>query len=447
MKRLYLTFFMCLLIGKADNAVMTIYKDGYALVKQPVFWTVTPTSGSQTLRYQALPEGLVDDSPFLTLDHGNILGQRYYGKLFSGNAYFARMLGAEVTVGIEDGDEYSGKLLDYHPNSATLQTRRDVITINDIAFISHRNQIKNPRIYPLIEWDVDMGNASFTSGNLAYLSYGFDWDAHYRLVLNDNKHSAEFISEANVTNQSRMDFINATLQLVEGNLGRPSSGSGMRPQRTHSGRAAAFEAAPDLPSEETLGDFHIFRPMKERSDFIRGEKITVRLYEPRSVAFEKTYVFENSERSKKEEPLKVEIAFDNTEDNNLNIPLPQGKVNLYYENGTSLEFAGEDFLRQIPKGETALVKAGRAFDVIGKRTVLNFDRQQKSEEASIEIIIKNTRENDIDVRVVEHIRGDWVVKDASDNFTKKDASTIHFPLNIKAGTKKTLTYTYRKEWK
>ncbi len=128
---------MCLLIGKADNAVMTIYKDGYALVKQPVFWTVTPTSGSQTLRYQALPEGLVDDSPFLTLDHGNILGQRYYGKLFSGNAYFARMLGAEVTVGIEDGDEYSGKLLDYHPNSATLQTRRDVITINDIAFISH----------------------------------------------------------------------------------------------------------------------------------------------------------------------------------------------------------------------------------------------------------------------------------------------------------------------
>ena len=126
--------------------------------------------------------------------------------------------------------------------------------------------------------------------------------------------------------------------------------------------------------------------------------------------------------------------------------MPQGKVNLYYENGASLEFAGEDYLRQIPKGETATVKAGRAFDVIGKRTVLNYNRQQKSEEASIEIVIKNKRETDIDVRIVEHIRGDWVVKEASENFTKKDASTIHFPITVKSGSSNTLSYTYRKEW-
>jgi hypothetical protein len=282
---------------------------------------------------------------------------------------------------------------------------------------------------------------------LAYLSYGFDWDAHYRFVLNDDEKTAEFISEANVMNKSRMDFSNLSLQLVEGNLGRPSATSRMRPQRFQSGRAAAFDAGQDLPSEETLGDFHIFRPMKAKTDFIRGEKITVRLYETRSVSFEKMYVFENSERSKREEPLTVEISFANTEENNLNIPLPQGKVNLYYENGTSLEFAGEDYLKQIPKGETATVKAGRAFDVIGKRTVLNYNRQQKSEEASIEIVIKNIRETDIDVRIVEHIRGDWVVKDASENFIKKDASTIHFPITVKSGSSKTLSYTYRKEWK
>jgi hypothetical protein len=291
-----------------------------------------------------------------------------------------------------------------------------------------------------------MENASFISGNLAYLSYGFDWDAHYRLVLNESENSADFISEANVINQSRMNFNNLSLQLVEGNLRRPSAKSGLQPQRYRSGRATALDIAPELPSEETLGDFHIFRPLKEKTDFIRGEKITVRLYETRSVSFEKMYVFENSERSKREEPLNVEISFANSENNNLNIPLPQGKVNLYYENGASLEFAGEDYLRQIPKGETATVKAGRAFDVIGKRTVLNYNRQQKSEEASIEIVIKNKRETDIDVRIVEHIRGDWVVKEASENFTKKDASTIHFPITVKSGSSNTLSYTYRKEW-
>ena len=36
---------------------------------------------------------------------------------------------------------------------------------------------------------------------------------------------------------------------------------------------------------------------------------------------------------------------------------------------------------QIPRNETAIVSSGKAFDVTGKRKVLNYDRQRKSEEA------------------------------------------------------------------
>ena len=48
--------------------------------------------------------------------------------------------------------------------------------------------------------------------------------------------------------------------------------------------------------------------------------------------------------------------------------------------------------------------------------------------------------------MIEHIYGDWVVRDASANYVKKDASTIHFPLTIPANGSQTVTYTYRKEW-
>ena len=103
-------------------------------------------------------------------------------------------------------------------------------------------------------------------------------------------------------------------------------------------------------------------------------------------------------------------------------------------------------IKQTPKGELLILRAGRSFDVIGKRIVVNFDRQRKSEEASIEIIINNTKDEDINIRLEEKISGDWVIKESSTNYIKKDATTIHFPLSLSKGSKAKVNYTYRKEW-
>ena len=50
---------------------------------------------------------------------------------------------------------------------------------------------------------------------------------------------------------------------------------------------------------------------------------------------------------------------------------------------------------------------------------MNYDRQRKSEEAVIEIKVTNTRNEDINVLLVEHINGDWIIKDESLNYQKK----------------------------
>ena len=112
-----------------------------------------------------------------------------------------------------------------------------------------------------------------------------------------------------------------------------------------------------------------------------------------------------------------------------------------------LEYIGADNMGQVAKGQSTLLTSGRAFDVNGNRKVLNYDRQRKSEEAVIEIRINNSRNEEIEVLLIEHINGDWIIKDESVNYQKKDASTIHFPLSINAGETKNVYYTYRKEWK
>jgi hypothetical protein len=172
------------------------------------------------------------------------------------------------------------------------------------------------------------------------------------------------------------------------------------------------------------------------------------MYGPLDVGYTKKYVFENSERRQKEEPLEVQLTMENTESNGLGISLPGGKVEMYsFKQSSGLEYIGADNMGQVPKGQSTTLTSGRAFDVTGNRKVLNYDRQRKSEEAVIEIKVTNTRNENVNVLLVEHINGDWIIKDESLNYQKKDASTIHFPLSLNAGETENVYYTYRKEWK
>ena len=201
------------------------------------------------------------------------------------------------------------------------------------------------------------------------------------------------------------------------------------------------------PDRSELGDYHIFNIDSDMS-LITKETIVTRLYPSRNVSFVKTYIFENDEKSQKDEPLTVEYDIPNTLENNLGIPLPKGEIQLYQllRNG-SVEFVGKDKIKQIPRNETANISSGKAFDVVGTRNILNYDRQQKSEEASISIKVANSQGNTIDIKLVEHIYGDWVIRNASTDYRKVDASTIHFMISIPKNSSKTITYTYRKEWK
>ena len=53
------------------------------------------------------------------------------------------------------------------------------------------------------------------------------------------------------------------------------------------------------------------------------------MYGPLDVGYSKKYVFENTERRQKEEPLEVQLTMENTETNGLGISLPAGKIEMY----------------------------------------------------------------------------------------------------------------------
>jgi len=429
--------------AQSGDATLTIYKDGTALIKQPVIWTVS--KGKSVINWNKLPASIQRDTPFLNLDGATVISQRFNDKVFSSTDYFMDLKGQKISLKPNGGKMITGLLMEINQKSVSISYRNGVYTFNreELEYMSSLNKVPNPVFKPYLSWDIQTSKAGNLKGELVYKSKNFSWSTVYRIKMTDEIHG-ELIADAVIDNASDLDFTSARLQLVEGNLNKLS-----RKGRTtlKSAAMASRATAEQAMNREELGDYHIY-PLKDAHNLQAKESITVRMYGPLNVKYKKTYVFENSERRQKEEPLEVKITLKNTESNGLGIPLPDGKIELYtYSSKGGLEYIGADKMGQVPKGQSTEITSGRAFDVVGNRKVLNYDRQRKSEEAVIEIKVTNARSENVDVLLIEHINGDWIIKDESLDYLKKDASTIHFPLILNAGETKNVYYTYRKEWK
>ena len=441
-----LSFIFCLLFSQSENATLTLYKDGTALVKQPVAWSIP--SGDSYVTWSSLPNGIHKDTPFLNLEGATIISQRFNDNVFTGIDYFNKLRGQEIQVKPKGGKIVKGTLLEISPGSVTLSHQSGIITFNraELEFLGSKNKDMDlPTFNPFLSWDLNSKEEKVIKGQLVYKTNNFSWTTVYRLkMLNEEK--GELVAEAVISNNSDMNFEQTTLQLVEGNLNKID---GFRPRSEKMSRpsiASVNNFSPRMNIDE-LGDYHIYA-LNDNHDLESKENITIRMYGPLDVKYMKTYVFENSERRQKEEPLEVQLTLSNMEKNGLGISLPGGKVEIYsYTQKTGLEYIGADNMGQVPKGQSTKLTSGRAFDVIGNRKVLNYDRQRKSEEAVIEIGITNNRTESVDILLIEHINGDWIIKDESLNYKKEDASTIHFPLTLNSGEVKNVYYTYRKEWK
>ncbi|MFQ6613670.1 MAG: DUF4139 domain-containing protein [Fidelibacterota bacterium] len=433
--------------GQVNPTVITLYKDGSALVKQPVDWMVN--SGVTTVHTDDLPEGVLSDSPHLVISGVQILDQRFTRERSRGWNYLGTRLGADVEVKVTGEKSKSGILIELNSSTLTLQDKADIVVIprNRVDYITVEGEMEPGRSSPEISWRLLADTTRNATGYLMYLTTGFSWTANYRMIMKEPGSVAELIVEAQISNNSQASFSNLELHLVEGRLNRsairPSGATYLRSMV----KAAKAESSADfgVPDEASLGDFHIYR-LRDHYALYPGDILTTALYEPRKIKYQKTYVFQNSERSQKEEPLEVVVEFGNTEENDLNIPLPTGSVKMYLTTGNSMEFLGEDRLKPVPKGGSVKLNGGRAFDVTGKRRVLNYSRQRKSEEAAIELTVTNQRTEPIQVKFIEHISGDWVIRDESSTYIKEDANTIYFPVTIAPESSRVITYTYRKSW-
>ena len=426
----------------SKESTITVYKDGTALVKQEIIWD-TVSKGKTNLRYGDIPKSIHKDTPFISIKNAQVLSQKLVEKTFSSDEYFSSKKGDIITIKLKNEKAVSGILLEITNKILTIQIKNSLrrFNRNNIEYIETGDIVSNPNFSPYLDWEVKNNKAGNLKANLVYKLSNISWNAIYRLTTNGQT-KGELVVEGVISNNSSKNYINTNVNLVEGKINKVKSIN-----NNNYGKMEMSRSLPNKNTPDALGDYHIYSAGKIKN-FTAKENLTVGIYGPLNVNYEKNYVFENYERQQKEEPLKVEYTLSNTEKDGLGIVLPAGKVDIYTSSSKGgFEYIGSDRLGQVPKGESSTIQAGYAFDITGKRRVLNYDRQRKSEEAVIEVSINNTWSETASVKIIEHVNGDWVIKDQSHDYIKKDASTIYFLIDVKPGKKEFITYTYRKEWK
>ena len=423
-----------------NNRTLTIYKDNFAIIKEPILWNLN--DGKNITSFNNLSPNIVLDSPFLDIEGVEVKSQTLNRNFYSTDAYLKKNIGSLVEVKPTNDSAVQGALLDINSSSVSINTNKGLLIFqrSRVEYISLKSAQVQNKFTPQISWEIFSEGLDGVTAELTYLSSGFSWKPIYKLQLSSTDSSAALSISAEVVNNSNMNLLGVDIKVVEG-LVPISSSKKTKNMGMVASRGSMSEQI------DTLGDFYIFN-LGSNLNLKALETIQFPLLDELSINYDKKYIFENSEQDQKDEPLSIEISFENSKENNLELPLPSGVIYLYEKDDDgALSFIGKNSLSALYKGGSAILDGGKAFDIIGKRRILNFDRQNNSEESTISIQISNTSNTSIKVKAIEKIFGDWVIKESSSMYIKEDASTIYFPLEIEPNGSELITYTYRKEWK
>jgi hypothetical protein len=265
-------------------------------------------------------------------------------------------------------------------------------------------------------------------------------------VIDENDQHIDLTSWVTITNKSGATYRNASIKLIAGEVHRisPPGFAGERHM------LKAGEEVKELRFEE--------KPFFEYHLYTLSHPTTIKDNQIKQMAFlsanalstRKLFTFEGMPHfywdrhpQKSSRKVMVKLKIENTKENNLGIPLPEGKIRIYKEcSDGSLRFIGEDKIKHIPRDKKVSLMVGSAFDIEGEHIQTGFEKLDSNTwKESFAIKIRNHKEKEVIVTVIEHLAGNWEITQSSREWIKKDATAIEFKVPVAPNGEAGITYT------
>ena len=393
-----------------------------------------------------------------------VLEQNYEYDIVGSAKLLQKYIDQEIAVVTADGQEYTGTLLS-GSNDVILEAADGQVTVLKLDQIKEFTFPALPEgliTRPTLVWQLESAQGGSQDVEVTYLTGGIQWRANYIVVLADDEQSLDLDGWVTLDNNSGTGYEDAKLKLIAGDIHRAAQDA--RVVEKEILYEAAAEAAPQV-EERAFFEYHLYevqRPVTVKSqqtkqiEFVTASDVPAEkffVYDGAQMQYWGVYqpVEDPSYGTASNKKVMVMIEFTNGEEQGLGLPLPKGTLRVYKNDvdGSTL-LVGEDAIDHTPKDEQVRLYVGDAFDIVGERVQTDFqvDYDDDWMEESYEITLRNHKEEDIEVRVVEHMFRwtEWQILESSHDYDKMDAQTIEFRVPVEADGETLVTYTVRYEW-
>ena len=412
------------------EVILTIYGGDLALVSE--FRTIELEPGRTVVRLKGFPGELLPNSVFVEGLTGpiEVLEQEFLHEPVNTPTLLERFLGQEIEV--RDGESvYRGILLGFDGLEGVILRERT----GEVQIIKSPTGFTLPELplladEPTLTWLIETELGGEQPIRLSYLTHGLSWKASYTAHLAEGEDGMMVMalkSLVSISNDSGLTYRDARVRLVAGQPHRVAR------ERGYPRVALEVVAAAPPFLEEAVVEYHLYT-LDRPATLEDGRTKQLAFISAPRVQIERHYIYEPQVL----DGIWTKVEFLNSELNGLGRPLPAGTVRFYQEG----LFLGEDLLRHTPVDERVSLMVGRAFDLVGERTLV--EHRQVAERRyrdTLLITLRNHKDKDVTIRVIEHLRGEWTILRESQEYKKLDAERIEFVVEVEAGGEAQITYT------
>ncbi|MFQ5889544.1 MAG: DUF4139 domain-containing protein [Gemmatimonadota bacterium] len=442
--------------AQRDAVTITVYNQNFGLVRE--IRTLDLGRGRVALEFGDVASSIQPETVHIrSLGRGSplrVLEQNYQYDLLSPQKLLEKYVGRTVTVyrwnnvtGREEAQE--AEVLSV--NQGTVLRIGDEITFNYPGRMGFPEVPENLIAEPTLVWLLDSSSAR-QKVEVSYLANSLNWKADYVMVVNEDDTAGDLTGWVTLTNQSGAVYENATLKLVAGDVQRLGDDRNFR----RMDRLVAAEAAAKSQfTEEGFFEYHLYT-LERPTTLLNNEQKQVTLLEARGFTVDKRLIYYGAAQYYRgsygevvsNQKVGVYLDFQNSEKNRLGMPLPAGVVRVYKSDRTGAQqFIGEDRIDHTPRDERVRIKMGEAFDVVGDRRQMDFDVISGCvSESTWEIQLRNHKDEEVRIEVVEPVGGDWEILSSSHRATKVDAHTFKFEVDVPARGSRKIVYRVRVRW-
>lgn len=433
----------------AQETSLTLFSSGRVLVRRTL--PIALSAGITTL---PIALGAMSPADFAVLEPGVTLQRLAFDPAWSEDALLRRNLGQRFTLRRGTEASFPATLVSMDPERWELPGVGIVFGRPGQVIWPQEKVPTGPSA------DITFRSDRARQGvKVMYATSGANWGAGYRLYLG----GAGRVEGAATINTGALDFSDAEVQLLAGDIGAPPMAPGPRPVYEMAARAQSMDKAGSNATEEAVGEARLYT-LPGRISFTPGTQLVMPLFEPAAAKADRRFTVTGAMpywggfgQAEDEQEVPVSVAYKL--DRKLatvfgDLPLPAGGVQVFdTDKSGRVQLIGMGSIGHTAPGEELMVNTGTAFDVTARRSQTDFTTSRTATTptrtiamATYKVALQNAKDSAVVVEVREDRGGEWSILESSVVPQKRSSSRVVFPVTVPAKGKVTLSYRIRVVW-